>query len=158
MNEAWGSASRMCLAKPSMKSYWLRCASRRSPRCCALPAEEILATVGNAALDFRLAGRVGGDGGVHEESAVLGVFEEDAIDSRRVAIWAGDDGLEIVSDEAVHDAAKEAPGGLQSVEHGREILAQRDGEKRIGARLRGYWARRLGDLSMLGASLDELAQ
>ena len=27
MNEAFGSASRMCRAKPSMKSYWLRCAS-----------------------------------------------------------------------------------------------------------------------------------
>ena len=27
MNEAFGSASRRCRAKPSMKSYWLRCAS-----------------------------------------------------------------------------------------------------------------------------------
>ncbi len=27
MNEAFGSASRMWRAKPSMKSYWLRCAS-----------------------------------------------------------------------------------------------------------------------------------
>jgi hypothetical protein len=27
MNEACGSASRMCRAKPSMKSYWLLCAS-----------------------------------------------------------------------------------------------------------------------------------
>ena len=27
MNEAFGSASRMCRAKPSMKSYWLRWAS-----------------------------------------------------------------------------------------------------------------------------------
>ena len=27
MNEALGRASRMCRAKPSMKSYWLRCAS-----------------------------------------------------------------------------------------------------------------------------------
>jgi hypothetical protein len=27
MYDAFGSASRMCLAKPSMKSYWLRCAS-----------------------------------------------------------------------------------------------------------------------------------
>ena len=27
MNDAFGNASRICLAKPSMKSYWLRCAS-----------------------------------------------------------------------------------------------------------------------------------
>ncbi len=27
MNEAFGNASRRCRAKPSMKSYWLRCAS-----------------------------------------------------------------------------------------------------------------------------------
>jgi hypothetical protein len=35
-------------------------------------------------------------------------------------------GGEIVDDQAAHDAVEEEPGRLQAVEHGREILGERD--------------------------------
>ncbi len=98
-----------------------------------LAAEEILAAVGNPALHFRFSRRVADDGGVDDEAPVLRVLEKHAVDPGRVAIGAGDDGLEIVLDEALDHAAEEHPGALQAVEDGREILAQGDGQKRVAA-------------------------
>ena len=77
----------------------------------ALAAEEVLAGIRDAALHSGFAGRMDGDGGVDDEAAILGVLEEDAVEARRVAIGPGDDGREIVDDEAPHDAAEERPGG-----------------------------------------------
>jgi hypothetical protein len=77
------------------------------------------------------------DGGIEQEAAELGVFEEHAVDRGRVAIGPGDDGLEIVTDQAAHDAPIEGPGRLQLVEDRGEILPQGDPEKRVAAEAEG---------------------
>jgi hypothetical protein len=58
-----------------------------------LPAEEVLADVGDPALHFRFPGGVARDSGIDDEAAVLRVLEEDARDRGRIAIGAGDDHL-----------------------------------------------------------------
>jgi hypothetical protein len=94
-------------------------------------AEEILAGVRNPALHPRFSGGMLGHRGVGDEAAILRVLEEDAVEAGRVAIGPGDGGREIVDDQAVHDAAEEAPGDLQAVEHGAEILPQADRQERV---------------------------
>src|SRR5439155_12321588 len=54
----------------------------------ALAAEEVLPRVRNAAFDFRFSRSVGRHRGVDDETAVLRVLEEDAVDARRVAVGA----------------------------------------------------------------------
>jgi len=103
-----------------------------------LPAEEILAAVGNAALHFRFSRRVADDGRVDDEAAVLRVLKEHAVDPGGVAIGAGDDRLEVILDEPLDHAAEKRPGGLEPVEDGREILAQADPEKRVAAEAEGH--------------------
>jgi len=61
-----------------------------------LAAEEILAHVGDAALDVRLPGRVARDGRVDHEAADLRVFGKHALEDRIVAVGLRDRRLEIV--------------------------------------------------------------
>jgi hypothetical protein len=96
-----------------------------------LPAEEVLADVGDPALHFRFPGGVARNSGIDDETAVLRVLEEDARDRGRIAIGAGDDRLEIIDDQPARHAAEEPPRRFQAVEDGLEILPQTQPEKRV---------------------------
>ena len=64
MNEAFGRASRRCRAKPSMKSYWLRCASSAMTTMFSPVAEQrmdVALLVGHELLDRREDDAAGGD-------------------------------------------------------------------------------------------------
>jgi hypothetical protein len=68
---------------------------------------------------------------IDEKAAELGVLEEHAVQGGRVAVGAGDDGLEIIDHEPFDDAAEERPRAFEAGEHGGQILAQADGEERV---------------------------